>query len=193
MKIFRDIAIKALVLIISAGNTFAFIARDNICVDSRLRQGYGGQACNSCENNLDELGSTIALTDEDGIVTDQYAYMPYGTATHTGNTTTPFQWLGGYGVYYDHTTELHLTLHRAYSADLKKFISADPLGIDGGVNVYAYANLNPLAFVDPYGLCGESSESGFYQNFVQNTTESPFNPFYWANQGQPLTNDIGDK
>jgi len=32
------------------------------------------------------------------------------------------------------------------------FISADPLGIDGGVNVYMWANLNPLFFVDPYGL-----------------------------------------
>lgn len=40
------------------------------------------------------------------------------------------------------------------------FISADPLGIDGGVNVYAYANLNPLAFVDPYGLCGNEPYTG---------------------------------
>jgi len=80
--------------------------------------------------------------------------MPYGVATHSGNSQTPYQWLGGYGVYYDHTTELHLTTHRAYSADMRKFISPDPLGIDGGVNVYAYANLNPLFFVDPDGKCG---------------------------------------
>ncbi len=103
----------------------------------------------------DELGSTLALTDDTGSVTDEFAYMPYGYATHTahaGSVDTPFQWLGGYGVYYDSVSDLHLTLHRAYSSKLKRFIHPDPLGIDGGVNVYAMANMNPLAFVDPYGL-----------------------------------------
>ncbi len=110
-----------------------------------------------------ELGSTLALTDESGNVTDQFAYMPYGYATHTayaGSSDTPFQWLGGYGVYYDADTDLHLTLHRAYSSKQKRFISSDPLGIDGGVNVYAMANRNPLAFVDPYGLSGLESSGG---------------------------------
>lgn len=104
----------------------------------------------------DELGSTLALSDETGAVTDQFAYMPYGYAMHSGTNSTPFQWLGGYGVYYDEATDLHLTLHRAYSSSLKCFIQPDPLGIDGGANVYAMANLNPLFFVDPYGLCADS-------------------------------------
>jgi RHS repeat-associated protein len=109
----------------------------------------------------DELGSTLALTDETGSLAAEFAYMPYGHATAnylTPNTSnlTPFLWLGGYGVYYDSATDLHLTLHRAYSSKLKRFISPDPLGIDGGVNVYMWANMNPLWFVDPYGLCAES-------------------------------------
>jgi RHS repeat-associated protein len=108
----------------------------------------------------DELGSTLALTDETGSLAAEFAYMPYGhtTASYlTPNTSnlTPFLWLGGYGVYYDSATDLHLTLHRAYSSKLKRFISPDPLGIDGGVNVYMWANMNPLFFVDPYGLCAE--------------------------------------
>ncbi|MBN2685222.1 MAG: hypothetical protein JXR40_08070 [Pontiellaceae bacterium] len=101
--------------------------------------------------HADELGSTLALTDASGNVTDQFAYMPYGYANHSGSTTTPFQWLGGYGVYYDSATDLHLTLHRAYSSTMKRFIHPDPLGIDGGPNVYVYANQNPLFFVDPSG------------------------------------------
>jgi len=63
-----------------------------------------------------------------------------------------YQWLGGYGVYYDADTDLHLTLHRAYSCSLKRFISADPLGIDGGVNLYVYCGNNPINRIDPYGL-----------------------------------------
>jgi len=107
--------------------------------------------------HADELGSTLALTDETGNVTDEFAYMPYGECTaRTGSTRTPFQWLGGYGVYYDDVSDVYLTLHRCYDHQLKRFISPDPLGIDGGVNVYMWANLNPLAFIDPYGLCAES-------------------------------------
>ena len=102
----------------------------------------------------DELGSTLALTDDYG-VTDRFAYMPYGTATHSGSTQTPFLWLGGYGVFYDDAADLHLTVHRAYSPRLKRFIQPDPLGIDGGPNVYMWANMNPLFFVDPFGLCAE--------------------------------------
>ena len=80
--------------------------------------------------HTDELGSTLALTDDSGSVTDQFAYMPYGYASRTGSTDTPFQWLGGYGMYYDSDTELHLTLHRAYSYTMKRFIQPDPLGIE---------------------------------------------------------------
>jgi len=103
----------------------------------------------------DELGSTLALTDSSGTVTDEFAYMPYGYASHTahaGSSATPFRWLGGYGVYYDADTDLHLTLYRAYSSSLKRFIHPDPLGIDGFANLYAYGDLNPIHFVDPMGL-----------------------------------------
>lgn len=102
--------------------------------------------------HADELGSTLSLTDELGNVTDEFAYMPYGYATHSGTNSTPFQWLGGYGVYYDTDTDLHLTLHRAYSSSMKRFISMDPTGIDAFPNLYAYGDLNPTYFVDPEGL-----------------------------------------
>jgi len=79
----------------------------------------------------------------------------------------PFSWLGGYGVYYDTVSDLHLTLHRSFSAEQRRFISADPMGIDGFVNLYAYGNLNPLFFVDPKGLYNQAVD--YWADMAVNT------------------------
>jgi len=41
---------------------------------------------------------------------------------------------------------------RYYDADTGRFISEDPIGFEGGINLYAYCNNNPVNFVDPLGL-----------------------------------------
>jgi len=46
----------------------------------------------------DELGSTLALSDTNGEVVAQYAYLPYGRiCTNSSALLTPFLWLGGLG------------------------------------------------------------------------------------------------
>lgn len=107
--------------------------------------------------HANEQASTLALTDENGDVTDQFAYTPYGGVTHTGSTETPYQWIGGLAVRSE-GNGLYYMLNRTYSANMRRFISTDPSGIDGDVNLYAYAGLNPTYYVDPYGL--HVSESG---------------------------------
>jgi len=48
-----------------------------------------------------------------------------------------------------------LTRHRLYSATLNRFLSSDPLGLAGGLNLYAYGEGNPLMYIDPLGLCAQ--------------------------------------
>ncbi|WP_426176415.1 RHS repeat-associated core domain-containing protein [Massilia sp. TWR1-2-2] len=47
------------------------------------------------------------------------------------------------GLYYYHA--------RYYLPNLARFISSDPIGLDGGITTYAYVDGNPLSMVDPYG------------------------------------------
>ena len=47
-----------------------------------------------------------------------------------------------------------ISWHRFYDPETGRYISADPIGLAGGMNLYAYANQNPIGFIDPEGLSG---------------------------------------
>ncbi|EOX5984982.1 RHS repeat-associated core domain-containing protein, partial [Proteus mirabilis] len=59
------------------------------------------------------------------------------------------------GQYFDKETGLHYNTFRYYAPDLGRFTQQDPIGLAGGINLYAYAP-NPLTWVDPWGwACGK--------------------------------------
>ncbi|MEN4913259.1 RHS repeat-associated core domain-containing protein, partial [Erwinia amylovora] len=51
----------------------------------------------------------------------------------------------------DSETGLHYNLFRYYEPDVGRFTTQDPVGLAGGLNLYAYAP-NPLGYIDPLGL-----------------------------------------
>jgi RHS repeat-associated protein len=74
----------------------------------------------------------------------------------SGTTDTPFLYNGKYGVQTDANGLLHMRA-RYYSPILRRFMTTDPIGLEGGQNYYAFADGNPLVYIDPFGLCAESS------------------------------------
>ncbi|SDP31704.1 RHS repeat-associated core domain-containing protein, partial [Pseudomonas cichorii] len=55
------------------------------------------------------------------------------------------------GQYHDHETGLHYNRYRYYDPRVGRFVSKDPIGYAGGLNLYAYAP-NPVGWMDPLGL-----------------------------------------
>ncbi len=55
------------------------------------------------------------------------------------------------GQYYDGETGLHYNRYRYYEPFSARYISKDPIGLDGGFNNSAYVN-DPNLWVDPLGL-----------------------------------------
>jgi len=43
--------------------------------------------------------------------------------------------------------------NRYYDPMSGRFTQEDPIGLAGGLNLYGYANGNPVSYADPYGLC----------------------------------------
>jgi RHS repeat-associated protein len=56
------------------------------------------------------------------------------------------------GQYYDEITKQHYNLNRYYNPEIGRYMEPDPIGLEGGLNPYAYAGSNPVNNVDPSGL-----------------------------------------
>jgi RHS repeat-associated protein len=54
------------------------------------------------------------------------------------------------GQYLDRDTGLHYNTFRFYDPDIGRFISPDPIGLEGGLNLQRYAD-NPVSWIDPSG------------------------------------------
>ncbi|MDP3896661.1 MAG: RHS repeat-associated core domain-containing protein, partial [Mesorhizobium sp.] len=126
----------------------------------------------------DHLSSSDFVMNKDGVPVEQMLYRAFGTE-HTPEQLSPawathVQENAGLlpkekthhrftGQYLDDATGLYYYGLRYYDPKLGRFVSPDPLYLGDpkrcetnviGCNLFAYANNNPMAFIDPTGLDG---------------------------------------
>ena len=56
------------------------------------------------------------------------------------------------GQYADKETNLYYNYFRDYDSVTGRYFESDPIGLQGGLNTFAYATSSPLAFTDEFGL-----------------------------------------
>jgi RHS repeat-associated protein len=65
------------------------------------------------------------------------------------------------GQYLDRDTGLHYNTFRYYDADIGRFISPDPIGLEGGHNLQSYSP-NPLNWTDPLGWANRPNNGNYH-------------------------------
>lgn len=128
--------------------------------------------------HADHLGTPRVITDNANMEIWRWEADPFGTTAAnedadgdghklTYNLRFP-------GQYYDEETGRHYNYFRDYDPSTGRYIESDPIGLDGGMNTYAYVGNNPLGFFDSIGLIPdcESIILGTFDVFSNRTEET---------------------
>jgi RHS repeat-associated protein len=100
------------------------------------------------------------MTDEAGGVVWRGVYDPFGKAAIDGGSSVEMN-VRFPGQYHDQETGLHYNYFRYYDPSVGRYITSDPIGLDGGINPYLYAEASPIIFVDPFGLVHRCANGDF--------------------------------
>jgi len=99
----------------------------------------------------DHLAAPQIITDDTGAIAWRGIYSPFGDVNvASGNSIVNN--IRFPGQYFDAETGLHYNWHRYYDPATGRYISADPIGLYGGLNLYAYVSNDPVNWVDSWGL-----------------------------------------
>ena len=140
----------------------------------------------------DHEGSVRELCSSTGTIVSRMAYDPYGRTTTVSGTILPTK---QYARYYAHMASgLYLTKYRAYDPNTGTWLSRDPMGERGGLNLYDYVEDDPINATDFLGLScnwvlsvGHGKVLGTYPKPAPPNT----NNSYYEQHGNQCTGYIG--
>ncbi len=133
--------------------------------DGRGQDGDDGKSAPQTESTgsliyaRNHLGSVTDTLTPDGRAVTHTEYGPYGELVKSQGRAEYRSDFGYAGMQYHAASGMYLTLFRAYDPGTGRWVSRDPIGEDGGGNLYAYVGGNPVSFADPLGLCRDCDKS----------------------------------
>ena len=106
----------------------------------------------------DGLGSVTALTSDNGALLESYYYDAYGTPSVFNASAAPIanSAIGNRFLFtgreWFEPIDLQENRFRYYQPSLGRWLSRDPIGEEGGINLYGYVRNSPAGRTDPLGL-----------------------------------------
>ncbi len=99
----------------------------------------------------DHLGTPRAMTDASQQVVWKVPFDAFGNEIPGGIKTVENN-LRFPGQYYDQESGLHYNYFRDYDPRTGRYVEPDPVGVLQTMNLYSYAKLNSISYIDPLGL-----------------------------------------
>ena len=101
------------------------------------------------------------------------------------------------GQYFDRETNLHYNYYRDYDPSLGRYGESDPIGLQGGLNTYAYVGAKPISRRDKFGLAWEDDLDRAFNHPMDQPYPSEFPPIerrpLWPPAPPPPPSEPGDK
>jgi RHS repeat-associated protein len=119
----------------------------------------GGPATTRATYVPDIQGSVIASLDASSGTLTKAGFQPFG---ESGSTAGTFRYTGAR--IDAETNGLYNMRARMYSPTLGRFLQTDPVGTQGGINLYGYVGNDPLNLVDIFGLTADNPQGSGQNN-----------------------------
>jgi RHS repeat-associated protein len=132
-----------------------------------------GSATVAAYYHHDVMGSTVAAT-EPGYsgAAMVFNYSDFGVPGAGSGLSYTYA-----GYRYDAETGLYYVNARYYNPNLGRFLQTDPIGLQGGTNLYAYVGNDPINLIDPSGHCAQwasqSPDMSIFGNSTPNVVLGP--------------------
>jgi RHS repeat-associated protein len=105
--------------------------------------------------NADHLNTPRLITDNKGDFKSFWPFVPFGEKKSITSDNSLTYNARFPGQQYDAETGLHYNGFRDYDPSSGRYVESDPIGLQGGLNSYAYVKNNPILFIDKKGLTQE--------------------------------------
>ncbi len=138
--------------------------------------------------------SVFALTDSNGKLSQAYSYTAFGEphiwnvsgiSADASSSASPFLFQGA---FYGADLGLYRMGARTYAPAFGRFLSPDPIGSAGGLNLFAFVEGRPLSLEDPDGTNGRTAETAHSSSSPYASWTSTLTSDYWKDQYHAAVN-----
>jgi len=182
----------------SGANTTTVGAANGFAADGWRMRYYpaGSNGSNYWVYLFDPQGNAIGKQGQTNSTYPLYSvtsYDSYGNRSpevYTGGGASPHRdpvgFGGQYGYYTDYETgpgnsvagsSLLLLTHRYYDPATGRFVNRDPIGYDGGINLYTFAGGNPVNRIDPEGTQPPDYDAMLERSLANGGKNTPYDSF----------------
>jgi RHS repeat-associated protein len=128
-------------------HSYGYAADNSLWQTNPLYQRDAAEGYQYYHNDL--LGTPQKTTNSNGAVTWSAHYAPFGDVTEDVSAIeNPLRFAGQ---YEDDEAGLHYNHLRTYDPVTGRYLQTDPLGLPASMNLYGYADGNPIGNIDPHG------------------------------------------